>query len=144
MNRIFSLSAAFCFLTLAGCEKKGQLQVDNVDPPQGATGGGDHVTIKGSGFEPGKTQVEVRFGRRKAEQVTIASSSKITVVTPPGEKGPVDVTLMFDHGPQFKIPEGFRYSAPTTGDDVRKAFFSGSDKGKGAAAPAAAPPAQAK
>jgi hypothetical protein len=46
------------------------------------------------------------------------------VVTPPGEKGPVDVTLMFDHGPQFKIPNGFRYVPPTTADDARRAFYS--------------------
>ncbi len=133
MNRVLSLSAVL--LLAAACEQKGTLGVEKVDPPQGTTGGGDQVTIRGSGFEPGKTQVEVRFGRRKAEHVTISSSSKISVVTPPGDKGPVDVTLMFDNGAQFKIPEGFRYSAPTAGDDVRKAFFSG----KEGAAPAPAP-----
>jgi hypothetical protein len=125
MNRVLSLGSAILFLaTLGACEQKGPLKVDDVDPGQGTTGGGDHVVIRGSGFEPGKTQVDVRFGRRKVENVTISSANKIMVVTPPGERGPVDVTLMFDNGAQFKIPQGFRYVPPAAGDDVRKAFFS--------------------
>ena len=46
------------------------------------------------------------------------------MITPPGDNGPVDVTVMFDDGAQFKIPGGFRYLAGTGGSDVRKAFFS--------------------
>jgi hypothetical protein len=127
MYRIFSLVSAASFLFLAsGCQEKGgPLRIDRVEPDHGITGGGDTVNIIGSGFEPGKTQVEVRFGRQKVEQVTIASASKITVVTPPGEKGPIDVTLMFDNGAPFKIPNGFRYVPPSSGDDVRRAFLSG-------------------
>ena len=127
MKRNLSVSVVFLFLgALAACDKKGgPLGVDHVDPPQGVNGGGDHVTIYGSGFEPGKTQVEIRFGRRKAEQVSIASVSTISVVTPPGDPGPTDVTLMFDSGETHRIANGFRYIAPQTTDDVRKAFFSG-------------------
>ena len=96
------------------------------------------------GFEPGKTQVEVRFGRARAEQVSIASATKISVVTPPGDKGPVDVTLMFDNGEQFKIAERLplRATAGASGD-VRKAFFSdkpGAGKGTGGTAPTNATP----
>lgn len=126
MKRIITLSAAVLLLgALSACQTKGPLKVDRVEPDQGIIAGGDQVTIRGSGFEPGKTQVEVRFGRSKAEQVAIASTEKITVVTPPGDKGPVDVTLMFDNGAQFKIPAGFRFIVPSAGEDVRKAFFSG-------------------
>jgi hypothetical protein len=78
----------------------------------------------------------VRFGRVRADQVSIASTNKITVVTPPGNRGPVDVTLMFDDGAQFKIAEGFRYVPPSETGDVRKAFFS--DK-PGASKPATTP-----
>jgi hypothetical protein len=125
MKNLHSLCTFALLLAIAGCENKGgSLKVDDVEPPTGVTPGGDQVVINGSGFEPGKTQVEVRFGRARAEQVSIASASKIVVVTPPGEKGPVDVTLMFDHGPQFKIPQGFKYVSPTSADDVRKAFYS--------------------
>ncbi len=131
MNRVVRMVGVvalvgLCGGMLAACEQKGgPLKVDRVEPEQGSTGGGEQVTITGSGFEPGKTQVEVRFGRRKSEQVTIASSSKISVVTPPGDRGPVDVTLMFDNGAPFKIAGGFKYIPPAAGSDVRKAFFSG-------------------
>lgn len=136
MKRFLSLSTAVLLAgTLGACQQKGgPLRVDRVEPDQGITGGGDTVVIRGAGFQPGKTQVEVRFGRARAEQVSISSADKITVVTPPGDRGPVDVTLMFDNGSQFKIPGGFKFTAPTAGDDVRKAFFT---KEGAPAAPAA-------
>jgi hypothetical protein len=125
MNRIVQLTTAVLFLGFMGaCDQKGPLRVDRVEPAEGISGGGDQVNITGSGFQPGKTQVEVRFGRRKSENVVISSTSKITVVTPAGEKGPVDVVLSFDDGSQFKIPAGFRYVTPQASDDMRKAFFS--------------------
>ena len=124
MKNLHCLGTFALLLAVAGCESKGSLKVDDVEPATGVTPGGDQVVINGSGFEPGKYQVEVRFGRARAEQVSIASVNKIVVVTPPGEKGPVDVTLMFDHGPQFKIPQGFKYVSPTSADDVRRAFYS--------------------
>ncbi len=110
----------------AGCEQKGgPLKVERVEPAEGTTGGGDQVTIVGSGFEPGKTQAEVRFGRRKSENVVIASPNKIIAVTPSNEKGPVEVSVMFDNGKAFTIPSGFKFVPPAAGTDVRKAFFSG-------------------
>jgi hypothetical protein len=125
MNRIVQLTAAVFVLGFMGaCDQKGPLRVDRVEPAEGISGGGDQVTIVGSGFQPGKTQVEVRFGRRKSESVVIASTNKINVVTPGGDKGPVDVVLSFDDGSQFKIPAGFKYIVPSTNDDVRKAFLS--------------------
>jgi hypothetical protein len=131
MNRIVQLTTAISFLGfMAACDQKGPLRVDRVEPPEGVLGGGDQVNIVGSGFQPGKTQVEVRFGRRKSENVVISSSSKITVVTPAGDKGPVDVVLSFDDGSQFKIPSGYKYLAPQATDDMRKAFFSKTAPGK--------------
>jgi hypothetical protein len=124
MNRIVPMAAVLILGFVGACDQKGPLRVDKVDPPQGISGGGDQVTIVGSGFEPGKTQVEVRFGRRRSEGVVIASSTKISVVTPPNEKGPVDVTLDFDNGSRFTIPGGYRYVMPNAADDVRKAYFS--------------------
>jgi hypothetical protein len=128
MNRVVRLTMVLSFLGFLGaCDQKGPLRVDRVEPAEGISGGGDQVTIVGNGFQPGKTQVEVRFGRNKAEQVVISASNKIAVVTPAGTKGPVDVVLSFDDGAQFKIPSGFKYIQPAAGEDVRKAYF-----GKGA------------
>ena len=124
------LSAFALLLSTACTQKGGPLKVDSVEPPQGTTAGGEEISLVGSGFQPGKTQAEVRFGRKKAETVTIASTTKIRVVTPANEKGPVDVSVMFDSGDAFKIPNGFRYIEPADGESARRAFFNG-QKGAG-------------
>jgi len=74
----------------------------------------------------------VKFGRRKSENVTIASTGKIRVVTPPNDKGPVDVQVMFDDGATFKIANGFRYVEPSAGESARRAFFGGQQSNAGA------------
>jgi hypothetical protein len=123
MNRFVSM---ILFLGLLGaCDQKGALEVKKVAPDQGITAGGDQVVITGNGFEPGKTQAEVRFGRHRAEQVAIESTDRIAVVTPAGDKGPVDIFVSFDNGKQFKIEGGFKYVNPEQNANVRRAFLSG-------------------
>jgi hypothetical protein len=130
MKRPLGLALGLFLVGVAACTQSGgPIKVDSVEPPQGTTAGGEEITIHGSGFQPGKTQAEVRFGRKKAETVTIASNSKIRVVTPSSEKGPVDVHVTFDDGGEFKIQNGFRYLEPTQGDNARRAFFSGNKPG---------------
>ncbi len=123
MKRVLGLSlTAGILFFLAACEDN-KLRIDRVEPNQGITAGGDAVNILCNGLQPGKTQVRVSFGGRVAEQVVISSKTKINVVTPSGDKGPVDVILDFDNGDRFKIPNGFRYVEPKQSDDTRKAFF---------------------
>jgi predicted small lipoprotein YifL len=126
MKRVLGLALSMAaFVTIASCTQNGPLKVESVEPPQGTTAGGEEITINGSGFQPGKTQAEVRFGHKRAETVTIASTNKIRVVTPSNDKGPVDVTVMFDDGNTFKIPNAFRYVEPAANDNTRQAFFGG-------------------
>jgi hypothetical protein len=127
MKRVLGLAMSIgCWVLIGACTQSGgPLKVDLVEPSQGTTAGGDEVTLVGSGFQPGKTQAEVRFGRKKADSVVIASTGKIKVVTPPVEKGPVDVNVMFDDGSSFKISNGFRFVEPADGENARRAFFSG-------------------
>lgn len=127
MKRVLALVASIglCALVSACDQKGGPLKVESVEPPQGTTAGGEEITILGGGFQPGKTQAEVRFGRKKAESVMIASPGKIKIVSPANEKGPVDVFVNFDDGSSFKIPNAFRYVEPATGDNTRRAFFGG-------------------
>jgi hypothetical protein len=131
MKRVLgiTITIAGCALIAACTQKGGPVKVDSVDPPQGTTAGGDEISIVGGGFQPGRTQAEVKFGRRKAESVTIASNSKIRVVTPPNDKGPVDVQVMFDDGATFKIANGFRYVEPAANESARRAFFGGQQQG---------------
>jgi IPT/TIG domain len=128
------LSFAFLASAVFGCQRSGgPLTVDKVEPNQGTTGGGDEVVISGGGFEPGRTQAEVKFGRRKAESVVIAANNKIKVISPSNEKGPVDISVMFDDGSAFKIPNGFRYVEPADTASVRRAFLSGGQPASGPA-----------
>ena len=135
MKRVLGLIVSVgIWASVSGCTKSGgPLKVDTVEPAQGTTAGGEEITINGSGFEPGKTQAEVKFGRRKAESVMIASASKIKIVTPANEKGPVNVRVEFDDGSVFEIPNAFRYVEPADGDNARRAFFSGGQKPSSAA-----------
>ena len=114
MKRVLGLALSIgCVRHIAACTQSGgPLKVESVEPPQGTTAGGEEISINGGGFQPGKTQAEVKFGHKKSETVTIASTNKIRVVTPANEKGPVDVTVMFDDGSTFKIPNAFRYVEP--------------------------------
>jgi hypothetical protein len=136
MKRALGLAISICLLAFSSActQGAGPLKVDSVEPPQGTTGGGEEITIVGGGFQPGKTQAEVLFGRKKAESVIIASNTKIKVVSPSSEKGPITVKVHFDDGSSFEIPNGFRYVEPAQGDNARRAFFSGGAKpGAGAA-----------
>ena len=123
MKRILGLSMTLAVLTsLAACDDA-RLRIDRVEPDEGITAGGDQVNILAAGLQPGKTGVRVSFGRHVAEQVVISSKDKINLITPSGDKGPVDVILDFDDGQRFKIPGGFRYVDPKETEDLRKAFF---------------------
>jgi hypothetical protein len=117
------VTTLFVLGLLASCDDNGKIRVDRVELAEGITAGGDHVNIMGAGFQPGKTQARVMFGTHVCDQVVISSTNKISVVTPSGDKGPVDVTLDFDNGSRYKIPNGFRYVEPKQTGDMRKAFF---------------------
>jgi hypothetical protein len=131
MKRALALAVSVVLgVLVSACQQTGgPLKVDSVEPPQGTTAGAEEISINGSGFVPGKTQAEVRFGRKKAESVMIVSPTKIRVVTPANEKGPVDVSVNFDEGSSFKIPNAFRYVEPAANDNARRAFFGGAQQG---------------
>src|SRR5262245_29686354 len=130
MKQVLGLAVSIgWWAVIAACTQTGgPIKVEKVEPSQGTTAGGDEISIVGGGFQPGKTQAEVKLGRKKAESVVIASNTKIKIITPSNEKGPVDVTVMFDDGNMFKIPNGFRYVAPAETDNTRRAFFGGGQK----------------
>src|SRR2546430_12937560 len=86
MKRPLGLALGLLLVGFAACTQNGgPLKVDSVEPPQGTTAGGEEITIVGGGFQPGKTQAQVKFGRKIAETVTIASPTKIRRVTPSHE-----------------------------------------------------------
>ena len=69
--------------------------VTSVSNAFGLVTGGTTVSIKGTGFTSGAT---VQFGSTPAESVTVLSSTSLSVVTPPGSPGLVDVTVTTSDG----------------------------------------------
>ena len=129
MRRMRTLLVGLAFIGLAACSN--ELKVSEVDPPNGTFSGGEEVTIKGNGFQPGRGGVTVKFGKRDAAAVVVESDSTIKVTTPTGDKNTtVDITVMFDDGKAFQIKNGFHYIDTTqqraTMDKAFSAF--GSDK----------------
>jgi hypothetical protein len=102
------LLASITLFALNACSN--ELKVSEVDPPTGTFSGGEEVVIKGNGFQPGRGGVTVKFGKRDATAVVVASSDKINVTTPAGDKNSaVDITVIFDDGRAFKLTNGFHY-----------------------------------
>ena len=88
----------------------GTAVVASVTPDTGSVGGGDSVTIAGSGFVPGMT---VSFGSAPATGVAInATGTSLTATTPAGT-GSVDVTITDPDGTSATSTNDlFAYGAP--------------------------------
>jgi hypothetical protein len=114
--------AAALLIGLAGCSN--ELKVSTVEPPQGTFAGGEEVSLRGNGFQPGRGGVTVRFGNREATAVVVASADRINVTTPGGDANTtVDVTVIFDDGKAFKLGNAFHYmGAANSRATMDKAF----------------------
>jgi len=90
--------------------------VNDVTPNTGPVAGGTEVVIKGTNF--GEVS-EVKFGTKKAT-ITEKTSTKITVISPPGE-GLIDVTAISPGGTsQESDGDRFAYGAPEFGRCVKE------------------------
>ncbi len=72
-----------------------QPTISGVNPASGRAAGGDTVTISGTGLS-GTTAVT--FGSAAAPNVRVASDAEVSVTTPPGSAGTVNVTLTTNAG----------------------------------------------
>ena len=122
------LGLAVGFGLASGCSN--ELKVTEVEPSTGTFSGGEEVVIRGNAFQPGRAGVSVRFGRREAQSVAVASPDKILVTTPMGDKNTtVDISVTFDDGKAFLLKNGFHYIDNTQRATMDKAFNAlGGDK----------------
>jgi hypothetical protein len=83
-----------------------------VSPASGTAAGGTSVTITGTGFLAGQT---VSLGGTPATGVTVVSSTTITATTPAHAAGAVDVVVSNAEQHAGTLPNGYTYTAITTG-----------------------------
>ncbi|MFC8850424.1 MULTISPECIES: IPT/TIG domain-containing protein [unclassified Micromonospora] len=90
--------------------------ITSIVPDTGPTAGGTTVTITGTGFT-GATGVT--FDDTPGTNLVVnPSGTSLTVVTPPGQVGPVDVTVLIP-GANVTTPNGFTYvAAPPTAASI--------------------------
>ncbi|MGI8688668.1 MAG: IPT/TIG domain-containing protein [Thermomicrobiales bacterium] len=75
--------------------RAGDPSISTVNPPSGATTGGNRVTITGVGFQAGAT---VRFGDALGTNIVVTGSTQITVTAPPHAAGLVDILVVNPNG----------------------------------------------
>ncbi|WP_137934850.1 Ig-like domain repeat protein [Mesorhizobium comanense] len=91
--------------------------VTAISPTSGPTGGGNMVTITGTGFSTAATPGAVLFGASSAASYTIVSDTQITATAPSGSAGTVDITVTTPGGTSA-TGQADRYTyvaAPTIG-----------------------------
>jgi hypothetical protein len=89
----------------------GDLQVTDIEPRAGATEGEQPIRVLGNNFrrDIGYT---VYFGTKRAERSTLLDDHTLLVATPPqDEASTVDVIVVADNGPAYRIRQGFIYNA---------------------------------
>jgi hypothetical protein len=104
-------------LALAGCGggEDVPLAIWDLQPRLGDPMGQQRVNITGVGFRP-DIGYTVYFGANRCERTTIADSNTLMVATPEGEDGQtVDVIVVADDGPAFRIERAFTYQEGATG-----------------------------
>lgn len=84
-------------------EEEADFAVTSCNPYHGPWVGGQEVIVRGRGFDDG---VEVYFGDNMVQpaDITVEDVHRITVVTPAGEPGPVDVRVIL--GEEEAVKEG--------------------------------------
>jgi uncharacterized protein DUF6519/IPT/TIG domain-containing protein len=86
----------------------GTAAVTSVAPASGVLYGGTLVTIAGSGFTGAS---EVLFGGNAGLGLTVTSDTSLTVFTPPGPAGEVQVTVITPQGNANNSEQQFTYAA---------------------------------
>ncbi len=96
---------------VAGCGEAtaGDIDVHDIQPRAGATAGEQPVRITGANFRQ-DIGYAVYFGAIRATQLTILDDTTLLVATPQHDAGPVDVVVVADNGPAFRLHNAFQFN----------------------------------
>lgn len=86
-----------------------------VEPDRGPVNGGTRVEISGIGLIPGSTVI---FGASEGVEVVVQNEGSILAGTPPGQPGPVNVSVVRPDGKTAFLENGFFYDADIIVTDV--------------------------
>jgi hypothetical protein len=89
--------------------------VTGLSSSSGATGGGNSITVSGSGFTGA---IQVLFGSTPAPSFTVTSDSSITVTVPASSAGTVDVTVLTQNGGTSALVGADQYNFMATAPSV--------------------------
>ncbi|MFH1531391.1 MAG: IPT/TIG domain-containing protein [Pseudomonadota bacterium] len=84
--------------------------ISQLVPGSGPLGGGTVVNIQGTDFQSG---AQVLFSGVPAGEVTVLNGQSILAVTPPGDEGTADVTVLNPDGQGTTAFGGFEYVVPS-------------------------------
>lgn len=98
-----TLTAAFTYE-----EPDSEPQIFRVEPNKGPAVGETAITISGNDFRPGAL---VYIGGVPAREVVVENYQTIRALTPPGEEGPKDVTVINPDQGAATLAKGFTYYA---------------------------------
>lgn len=110
-QKLLTALAVLTALGLAACTKDPKdvvIDVESLDPEHGGVQGDQPVTIHGDfRTDIGYT---VYFGKARADHVSVRSDSELVALAPRAEgPGKVDVIVIADTGPGFRMKEAFLY-----------------------------------
>ena len=105
-----AVAALGVWLLAVGTAHAAAPTISNVSPASGPQGGGTVVTITGSNFVDGAT--DVLFDGVEALSVSVASASTLTATTPPRAPGAVSVTVVVAGEGSVTQPGAFAYQGP--------------------------------
>lgn len=103
LNGVATLSQSFTYVAVGGAPT-----ITDIEPDSGLTTGGTEVTISGTNLQ---TAQSVAFGDVIVTDIDIISSTRVDVVTPAHNAGPVDVTITTAGG-QATVENGFTFRDP--------------------------------
>lgn len=137
LRMLAGLGLAIATTASLGCggedEVSGPMEIWNVEPRIGGTGGEQAVRITGRNFRQ-DIGYTVYFGANRASSVMIPDSSTLVVVSPQHEAGPVDVVIVSEAGSAFRVQQGYLFSDQALGEVAPEASAGPRDR-----APAPAP-----
>jgi hypothetical protein len=84
--------------------------ISSINPSHGAMAGGTSVTIIGTNFLEGAS---VTVGGAAATNVTVISSTSITLSAPPGDAGAANIVVTNPDGQSNTLVDGFTYETTT-------------------------------